>query len=438
MNESGAGRQLWRRRSALLAALAVAAGAGSVSACATPGRTAGREQTDLYVSLGRSRTLAVVDTVAGRIAARLDGFPSRWQSAAGELAVGAGGLLAALPLGRSGSTLGVVRQRRSLAPDRAAATLQEVFVGAAGDATIAGASGRAAHRTSRPNHALQVVADARGTAYVLTAEHIYRGASTIAVVSLAAGTVVRQFPISAQGETVLALAVDPEGRRLYASTWRPDSPDEPMASSVPPASLVQPSPGGTLVAIDLANGRVTGRTPLGDQVVARSLVYVHRPTYDAAPQTTPAGSDPGVGGAKLLALLTEPPQDDRNDGWKDMTGYCELAAFSVEDLLPEQVWPVGTCATNLAVDAGGRRAFILREQGSDWRRDLLALDLRSGATKTWPMPEMAAAMAVCRTNRLYVADLERDRLLVFDTATAAPLPPLDMGDAPVAVSTFPW
>ena len=86
-----------------------------------------------------------------------------------------------------------------------------------------------------------------------------------------------------------------------------------------------------------------------------------------------------------------------------------------------------------------RRAYLLLSASVDgpWSRELLSLDLGSGASRRWPMASGAFALALSPVDKLYVADTMGDRLWRLDTRTDTLLMPLPLAGAPLALGSRP-
>ena len=117
-----------------------------------------------------------------------------------------------------------------------------------------------------------------------------------------------------------------------------------------------------------------------------------------------------------------------------------MQAFGAEHLGTEGEWPLDRRPAATAVLPDGRRAYLLGGafHGGPWSRQLSSLDLASGvATRRWPLPEGALALAVSSGGKAYVADGLGDRLWRVDTRTDTFLGSMPMAGTPIAVTARP-
>ncbi len=459
MSSRVGGRPLVGRRDALAGSLALAA-AGA--ACARPDSVAGRAETELYVSLGRSASVGVLNTISNRMVARLPLAPLGWDGPAGQLAVGPSGSVGLLQLRGPGGSVGVISRpgraretgpaagagrapadsiwsasRRALfgtpAPDPRPVLVQGEERMAAVDipfATGDPSAGALPNPAARSSRARLIASDAVGRAYVYVDNPFTVCVGTIAVVDLDGGALTHSFPIADAGEFVLALAVHPGGHRLYASVWQSDVPEDFM--------LRWERGRGFIVTVDTLDGRVLARTALPDLSVATSLTHV-RSALPArhAPSPRAAASEIAPPAEQLYALITSPPIQVRDEGTQ--TEYHSLlATFDAADLEPADVWPVDYAPTTAAIRPDGRRAYFLSGRGPDTRRQLISYDLESRTPAArWPLSDLAFEMAATPGGTLYVADLAAARLFRLDMRSDTALAPLDLGDVPIALAARP-
>jgi hypothetical protein len=421
----------YRRRQALHDGIRLAAALTLAAGCVPPGGVRTLTVAELYVGLARERAVAVLDSITDRVISRISLSPLGRQGLPWQIGVGPTGNAAVLPLVANAPEVGVIRPAGAAGGDAPSVPItgspsrrnlpagaRLAPLGAADgccERVRVGTGASLPHRYGAGESAQHLTADARGRAYVLVVDPAGLEPSTVAVLDLATGTILRHLPVAQAGEQVLALEVLPDGSRLYASVWRSDWLGRPGWG-----------PGaGRIVALDPAQGRLLAQTSLPDGngamhlAVAPALGAGHAPTLYGA-LSTPSFWDDGWGWA-----LPRPPL---------------LVAMDALQLDPLSVWSLEERPAALAVHPEGRHAYLLMGQplaGTSSRR-LVCLDLGAGVvTQRWPLPGGCLALAMGPVDKLYVADTLGDRLWRVDTRSNTLLAPIALQGAPLALAARP-
>ena len=397
----------------------------SVAGCAWPARGGAFDAPEVFVGLARDRAIAVVDPVTDRVTARISIETLGTRGRPWQLLVGPRGTAAMLPLtsagepqigliapsapASGGGVLGAATdaERRSVLTRRC--TWMRV-----GDRTLP-----ASQFVGSGEVAQSLAADARGTAYVLVGDQMGGRPAYAAVVDLARGAVARHLPLGAAGEAVLALAVEPEGTRLYAAIWRWDESGGHVGQ-------------GRVLALDPATGAVRAQYWLPDAAVATDLALAPPPPGRTA--STSTGPQPA---RALYAVTASPGPSQRDDEWWAPGTRFGLLRLDAARLDPIDEWPLDRQPSALAVTPDGRRAYFLAGPpfGVPWTRQLVGLDLATGALAgRWPLPEGCLALAASSVGKVYVADTVGDRLWRVDARTDTFLGSMPMPGAPLALT----
>jgi hypothetical protein len=151
------------------------------------------------------------------------------------------------------------------------------------------------------------------------------------------------------------------------------------------------------------------------------------------------GSAGGAGGQALYVSLGSPLPSWLDQDALDAPTHPTLLALGIEWLDTLDLWLLDHPASALAVRPDGRRAYALTSPVVDgpWSRELLSLDLASGASRRWPIASGAFSLALSPVGKLYVADTLGDRLWRLDTRTDSLLAPLYLSGAPLALGARP-
>jgi hypothetical protein len=425
-------------------------------ACAPVAVTNPVASAELYVGLAREHAVAVLDGVTDRVIRRISLASLGRYALPGQIGVGPMGAAAVLPLVGSRPNVGLIRPAR---PVGAAAAGQEEGAIRRCLALLAGrrSSGAAAEgfqaeevrvaddppATTRPGTYRSgpsvegLVSDGRGRAYVLVVEREAAqggrsGAHTsVAVLDLARGAVLRHLPLDIEPRgrppgmaplpgsqaDVMALAVEPDGSRLYVSTWE----RSPLSWSR-----------GRVLGLETASGAVTMEVSLPD---GSTITHFAIGAPPPGVRTLSGGSAETV----VYGVVAAPVLGDDDMGWT-LASYPLLVAFDGDRLDTLAAWPLDELPIGLAVTPEGRRAYLLagRDWSGAWSRRLISIDLASGATTgRWPLPGGCLALAMGPAGKVYVADTFGDRLWRVDTRTNTLLGSLSLPGAPLALAARP-
>jgi hypothetical protein len=416
-----------RRRQLVVGAGAVGAHA-LLGGCAAPSETQSDANTELYVGLGRTREVAVLDAASDEVRARiaLDALatPGR-PGVPGMMGVGPTGAAAVLPLMSSGPAIGVISPA-SRRDDAEALPVVRARKGTRRCAAVTVGTGRSRGGRFGPTEAVQgLAADARGNAYILLGNVAGLEPSYAAIVDLARSATLRHLSLASIGESVFALAVLPDGERLFAAIWEWDPQRVGRYGATGQ---------GRLVALETRTGRVVRQAALPADACVTDLALA-----PPSPGVTPA-SDPGA--LALYAVVATPgPSQDEDEWWLPRTAYS-LVSLDSETLDPGPTWPLDTRPTALSVvpGAGGApRAYFLTGWAGSVTRKLVAVDLgASGKVREWPMPYGSFGLAVSPVGKAYVADGFGDRLWRLDTSTDTLMSPVPLPGAPISVAARPF
>ncbi len=426
------------------------------TACAPPAVTSPAAAAELYVGLARAHAVAVLDAVTDRVIRRISLAALGRYALPGQIGVGPMGAAAVLPLVGSKPNVGLIRPARGAAgvpatrPDEgregAIRRCLERLVGPATGEEFKAEEVRVASEVPpptrpgdyRPGPSVQgLVSDGRGRAYVLVVgaepERGDQGGAraSIAILDLARGAVLRHLPLDlkprgrppgapvlpASQTDVIALAVEPDGSRLYVSTWERNS----LSWSR-----------GRVLALDTASGAVVMETSLPDGSTITHFAI-------AAPPPGVRALSGAFTETVVYGVVATPVLGDDDMGWT-LASYPLLVAFDGDGLDMLAAWPLDELPIALAVTPQGRRAYLLagRDWGGAWSRRLISLDLASGATTgRWPLPGGCLALAMGPAGKVYVADTFGDRLWRVDTRTNTLLGSLSLPGAPLALAARP-
>ncbi len=453
------------RRAVLLSGAGVLAPAAlgvavAGTACAPPAVTSPAATAELYVGLAREHAVAVLDAVTDRVIRRISLAALGRYALPGQIGVGPMGAAAVLPLVGSKPNVGLIRPAR--AGEAAAAGQDEGAIRRCLELLAGPAAGRRGRGSPaegfraeevrvaddapastrpgdyRPGPSVQgLVSDGRGRAYVLVVgtepERGDQGGAraSIAVLDLARGAVLRHLPLDLKPRgrppgmaplpgsqtDVMALAVEPDGSRLYLSTWERN----PLSWSR-----------GRVLALDTASGAVVMETSLPDGSTVTHFAI-------AAPPSGVHALSSAAAETAVYGVVATPVLGDDDMSWT-LASYPLLVAFDGNRLDTLAAWPLDELPIGLAVTPEGRRAYLLagRDWSGAWSRRLIGLDLGSGATiGRWPLPGGCLALAMGPAGKVYVADTFGDRLWRVDTRTNTLLGSLSLPGAPLALAARP-
>ncbi|HEX2033696.1 MAG TPA: hypothetical protein VHS99_05905 [Chloroflexota bacterium] len=410
-------------------AVLASATASASGGCAPP--TGGRpiRSADVYVGLGRRRSVVILDAVTDRLRGQVSLTPLGERVLPGQLGIDPAGNAAVLPMLSRGPQVGRIAgsgegggQRRVRARDRWAE-------GEAGEGrqrwhcswTNVG-SGRSPSRSYGSSEVAQGLAvDARGRAYVLLADGGGTQPSLAAILDVARGTLLGHLELAGPGESVLALLAQPDGERLYAAVWRWDGMAGGRRGAAPPAR-------GRLLAFDTRTGRVQAQLSLPDNGAVTHLAL-------AAP---PAGSG-AADSLTIYAVTVSPGPSYDEDDWWSAVRRIELVSLDRTALDPMTSVPLAERPSAMAMMADGSRAYLLSGpvSGGAWSRRLTSLEPSSGVTHYWPLPPGCFSLAVSPVGKVYVTDVLGDRLWRVDTQTNTFLGALTLVGAPIVVAALP-
>jgi hypothetical protein len=282
--------------------------------------------------------------------------------------------------------------------------------------------------------------DARGRAYVLVGDAIGAEASSVAVIDLESGEMERRLAVAASGERVLALQAQPDGARLFASIWRRPARDA-RGTLIPGA--------GRLVALDAGTGRVLAQANAPEGLAMLHFAVAAPPSggsgaaasassVSAIPAGAVAGGSPTAATVYATVASGLPLYED--DEWLGtFDRRCMIVAYDSTYLDTQQEWQLDDRPAAMAVHPAGRWAYLLAGSvwGNSFARNLLQMDLDSGAATTWPLPYGCLALAIGPTDKVYVADTFGDRLWRLDPGSGAGLTYIPLAGAPITIASRP-
>jgi hypothetical protein len=270
------------------------------------------------------------------------------------------------------------------------------------------------------------VADRRGLAYVVVGDSTGARGSDLLVLELATGTVLRRLPLSADGEAVVALAVAPDGRRLYVSTWRPDRPHSGWGQWWARGA-------GRLSVVDPRDGHTIAETSFPDSASIRTLSVVPLP-----PGTAQRFLDDHDRASVVFAALVTPIASAVFDDSGSLDEAGSLLAIDAASLDTIALWRTPRVPRAMVFRAEGERAYLLGGAGAPAMQYLQSLDLYRGVVrKEWMVPDGTTDLALTGNGKVYVNDPAGHQLWRFDAQTDTALGPLTLEDAPLAVAARP-
>ncbi|MGH2354617.1 MAG: hypothetical protein ACRDJN_23660, partial [Chloroflexota bacterium] len=390
------------RRRGLQLGIGAAAAPVLGGGCAPPARPGGVAGAELYVGLGRDRAVALVDTVADQVRARISVAMLGARALPAHIGVGPSGNAVVLPLSAKTPHVGVIkyassataladtppRRRRSgerRSRDRESLRCARVRLDVAEEAALG------APDTVRAAPApVGLTSDSRGRAYVVlgdprTGAHAER--AEVVVLDLARGVVLRQWPVATEGESVLALAVSPDGRRLFIALWRWPAYHAGTAASAVPTTA------GRLVALDTVTGKPQAELGLAGGAAITDLSVAAPPPGSASPAP-----------AVYAVTATPGPVLTGDDRWVPGTRFT-LQAWDGRSLHLLAAWSLDEEPAGMAMLPDGTQAYLLTGTTSlrnGWSRQLEQLDLAAGAvTHRWPLPGGCVALAAAPPRKVY-------------------------------------
>ncbi|HEU5318714.1 MAG TPA: hypothetical protein VFX49_21550 [Chloroflexota bacterium] len=366
---------------------------------------------DLYVGLARARAVVVLDTTTDLERRRISLAALGQQNIPSRITVGAAGNAAVVPLIDRQLRVGVIGGRRDRAPD-ARRAIPGRGPSAEDCAPLSVGAGWPTGRNGGSEVADTLAADGQGHAYVLVGDAGFSQPSYAAVIDLPRSALLRHLPLAPAGETVIALAGESRGERLFASIWAWDE----TATQTGRAA-------GRLVALDTALG-----TPLVQASLASDAVVT-----DVTVAAPPPGA-PWTVGTVVYAVVGHPGPNSREDDWWSPHMRFSLAAFDVPHLDPLGWWPLDERPRAVAVTPDGRCAYLFNA-GRGLSGALACLDLARGfVTHRWELPAGCVGPALSPLGKAYMADPFGDRLLRFDTYSNRILEALPLQGAPIALA----
>jgi DNA-binding beta-propeller fold protein YncE len=414
---------------------------------------------ELYVGLARERVVAILDTVTDRVIQRISLASLGRQGHLSQIGVAPSGNAAVLPISGVTTDVGLVSPRESVGPTQPTSTkgtLRQRLLFPRRPPLPRPGSDAVCTRVSLPAPdaaevamtpmagtvgARQLVADSRGRAYIVVGDGIGAGPAAVAIVDMASGGVLRHLPLTEPGERAGSLAVLPDGSRVFAAVY---------AGAWPVSGVARRPREGRIVAIDTQDGRVSASVALPEGTGAVTSLSIAAPPASGAaapPSTTSvaggasSGTSSVAGGAgqALYVTLGSPLPSWLDQDALDAPTHPTLLALGVEWLETLDLWLLDHPASALAVLPDGRRAYALMSPVVDgpWSRELLSLDLASGASRHWPIASGTFSLALSPVGKLYVADTLGDRLWRLDTRTDSLLAPLYLSGAPLALGARP-
>ncbi len=435
------------RRDALLKGLGLAAAAaGGGIACAPPATPRNVAPAQLYVSLARDRVVAILDSVTDRVVQRLSLASLGRQGHASQIAVGPNGAAAVIGVSGTSTDVGLVcptERAPGAAPaqtNRAGALALALrhadrLAGRHADPQdarcerVAVVEGEPEERRTDPAYLVTDKVGARlltrddlGRAYVVVSDAVGRQDSSVTVLDLDSGSVLRHLPLGRAGERIAALTAAPNGSHLFAAMY----PVATRGASGP----IGPT---RLLALDTETGRV-----LADSELPRETGAVSAMVVGPAPQGAAAGGLPAGAQALYVALANQAPHYQEDDSIATVVKPL-LLALDIESMEPVDLWGLDHTPAGVAVRADGRRAYILLSSGIDgpWARELISLSLVDGSARRWPVPSGAFALELSPVGKLYIADTLGDQIWRLDTRTDNLLTPLSLPGAPLALGSRP-
>lgn len=457
------------RRRQVLPSLGAGFGLIATGGCAVLRSQYPALETDLFVALGRTRAVAVLDTVTDQVRTQLSLRSLGKRGHPALLGVDPWGNAVVLPISNYGPRVGIVSRtiqpsRRSITGpvavheriDSRYLTEEEVVESAPASASIGPsqtqrthggdvrcrwlsvASGGPVAEAFSPLASRKLTTDAFGRAYIIVSDGSGGRPSYVAVVDIRASRVLRHIPVAPRGETVLALAVRPDGALLYASLW-----------SNGLFTGQQSAIGGRLLALDTSDGRIQAEKVLSRDTAAVALTLVPSAStgqwgVSGAGEGGSASDSPTGGWSGRLYAGTVSPGPSVDDHGSMPVSRAALVAVDGATLADVASWPLDAWPTAIAVSPDHARAYLLASPAgaNPAQQALLAVDLSTGAAMQphvhrWPLPQGGFALALTSVGKLYVADGLADRLWRLDLHTNKLAPPLPLPGGPLALASPP-